>query len=106
MEHAGAGKPLSGVARLAAELGHHSVVGVEQPQPACRSRPGQEGFADPDAVQRAGDLVVEVDGARQRVGLRVAFHHRDRDAVVGQQQRGGAADRAGADNDALVSVAA
>jgi hypothetical protein len=50
-------------------------------------------------VEGAGDLVVEVDGAGQRVGTRVALKHGDRDAVVGQQQRGGAADRAGADDD-------
>src|SRR4029450_9842453 len=44
-------------------------------------------------------LVVDVDGAGQRVGLGVALDDGDGNAAVGEQQRGGAADRAGADDD-------
>ena len=94
-----AGEAVVAGLELAAELGHHPVPGIEQAQSAAGPGAGQEGLADADAVQDAGDLVVEVDGAGQRVGLRVALEHGDRDAPVGEQQRGGAADRAGADDD-------
>lgn len=85
VEHVGPGKAVVGRLGGAAELGHHPVPGVEQAQPAGGPGGGQEGVADADAVQGAGDLVVEVDRAGQRVGLWVAFDQGDRDAAVGEQ---------------------
>jgi hypothetical protein len=43
---------------VAAELGHHAVAGVEQPQPAAGPGPGQEALGHADPVQGPGDLVV------------------------------------------------
>ena len=59
----------------------------------------------PVAVQDPADFVIEVDGARQRMGLGVAFQQGDGHALVGEQEGGGAADRAGADDDDAVSAA-
>ena len=99
------GKPCSADLVLAAELGHDAVIGVEQAQPAARPGPGQESLADADPPKRPGDFVIEVDGARQRMGLGVAFQQGDGYPEVGEQEGGGAADRAGADDDDAVSAA-
>jgi hypothetical protein len=90
---------------LAAELGHDAVAGVEQAQPAAGAGPRQESLADADPAKRPGDFVVEVDGPRQRMGLEVAFQQGDGNALVGEQEGRGAADRAGTDDDDAVPAA-
>ena len=82
-----------------AELGHDLMPRVEQPEAAARPGAGQEVVADAGPVQDAGDLVVQVHRARQRVRRRVAFQHDDTDPGVCQQQRGRRADRPGANHD-------
>src|SRR4029453_4685294 len=104
VEHVGPGKAVVGRLGGAAELGHHPVPGVEQAQPAGGSGGGQEGVADADAVQGAGDLVVEVDRAGRRGGRGGALDQGDREGEVGERQRAGAADRAGADDDDLAGI--
>ena len=85
--------------------GYHAVPGVEQAQPAAGPGPGQEPRADADPAQGTGDLVVQVDGAGQGVRLGVALQQGDRNAEAGEQQGGGAADRAGADDEDAVLAA-
>ena len=90
---------------LAAELGHDTVPGVEQEEPAAGAGPGLESLTDTGAVQGPGDFVIEVDGAGQRVGLGVAFQQGDGNAEIGEQEGRGAADRAGADDDDAIPAA-
>jgi hypothetical protein len=57
-----------------------------------------QGVTDAARLQDAPDLVVEVHGTRQRVGLGPALQHRDRPAALGEQDRQRAADRPEADD--------
>ena len=77
---------------VAAELGHDAVPGIKQAQPATRPGPGQELLADTDPAQDPGHLVVQVDGAGQRMGLDMAFEQGDGDLEVGEQESRGAPD--------------
>ena len=99
VEHVGLREAVLAGLVVAAELGHHAVPGVEQAQSAAGPGPGQESLAHADPVQGPGDLVVQVYRAGQRVGLGVAFQQGDGDPGVGEQERRGAAGRAGADDD-------
>jgi hypothetical protein len=76
----------------AAELRHHPVPGVEQPQPAARPRPGQELLGHADPPQDPRDLIVEVDGTGQGMRAGVAFEQGDGNTEVREQDSCSAAD--------------
>ena len=82
-----------------AELGHDLMPGVQQTQAAAGPGPDQELRADPGPGQRPDHLVVQVHRPRQRVRLGMPFEHDHADPGVGQEQRCGGADRAGAYDD-------
>ena len=58
--------------------------------------------ADPGGLEDATDLVVEVHGPGQRVGLGLAFEDGDGVAALGQQDRQREPDGATADHDDVV----
>ena len=99
VEHVRLREPVDAGLMLAAELGHHLVPGVEQPQPAAGPGPAQEAVADADLAEDPGHLVVQVDRAGQGVGPGVTFQQCDGFPDVGEQEGRGAADRARTDHD-------
>lgn len=67
-----------------------------------RVRDGADLFADAGGLEDAADLVVEVHGARQAVGLGPAFQDEDLVPRTGQQDGQELADRAEADDGHVV----
>lgn len=98
VEHAGLRVAVMAVLG-AAELGHHPVPGVQQPQPARRT--GDRGELLPHArgLEDPADLVVGGDGAREGVEVPVAFQDHRADSAPGEEESGGHAHRSGADDD-------
>ena len=82
-----------------AELGEHPVPPVEQPEPGDRAGAREQRLGDPGVLEHAEDLVVQVHGAGQRIGLGVPLEDEDVEPPAGEQQRGGQAHGPGADHD-------
>ena len=85
--------------RVARELGEHPVGAVQQAEARHRPAARRDRVGDARVLEDAEDLVVQVDGAGQRIGGAVLLEHEDVEPPVGQQEGGGQADRAGPHHD-------
>ena len=74
---------------VAAELRQDPMIGVEQLHAAGWTRDLRKAIGNPDLLQDAVDLIVEVDCTRHRIGLLPAFDNDDLVASTGQEARCG-----------------
>jgi hypothetical protein len=86
------------------ELRQQGVVLVEEPHAEAGLGDGREALADAEAVEDAVDLVVEVDGPRQRVDAVVPLENGDAEAALPEEDGEGEAGRAGAHDHDVVGV--
>src|ERR1043165_4472156 len=85
-----------------AEIADHAAVGADVDVPLCLAHQRPHGFREPDRLEEAHHLVVDMDRAGQWIRFGLAFDHQRAQARMAKQIRRERADRAASNNRDLV----